>query len=353
MNIRNDEVMKEVQYCLDTSTSGALLEIIEHKWNFNIYSTTISALMYVPADTVLDFFLDNIEYCNYRIFYGNSCVIWNSDIVVRFRGDFTINRSFKRPKFEDDILISGRRAIVTDVTRKFYDTFDDVLREEHQYVSLAMKGNQGIEYATLPIKADQKFYPEMYPMLKPNANDFIEEFLQSSANVLILIGDAGTGKSALINQMILSAKKRTTVIYDKDVMTSDQVYTQFINNSLQDEGGLMILEDADIVLADRIVSQNETMSKLLNLSDGIVDTSKAKFVFSANIKNKDDIDHALIRPGRCFDIVEFSPLCRADAEIAAAAIGRELFTDKDSYTVAEIFNSKENRTEKKRKVGFV
>jgi SpoVK/Ycf46/Vps4 family AAA+-type ATPase len=217
---------------------------------------------------------------------------------------------------------------------------------------MIVNGQHGLDSITLPIKTNRKFYPEIYPNIE-NPREYISEFLNSSANVLILMGPAGLGKSAFINEIVLTAKVPTQIVFDPVVMQTDQLYTNFINRTLGENGGLMIMEDSDTVLQDRVLENNVTMARLLNLSDGIVDTSGAKFIFSANLNNKEDVDSALMRPGRCFDVAEFKNLTKPQALAAAEAIGIELYLDKDEYTVAEIFNSTSNRKQAKTKVGFI
>lgn len=344
--------INENTFRLDTSTSAAFGDIVESKWKFNIYSVMREYVLKSSAESVFDYFINRYPNMQYRVFYGNTVYLWTDNFSVRFRGELMEPDTVINNKFDDQIVFSGSYAWVRQVVRDFDQAFKDVIVPEHHIVDMIIKGNHGLDKITLPIKTDRKFYPELYPTID-NPRHFINDFLTSTSNVLILIGPPGLGKSALINEIILSARVPTQIVFDKEVMRTDQLYTNFINTTLRENGGLMIMEDADNILSDRVIANNDMMSRLLNLSDGIVNTSGAKFVFSANIKSKDDIDSALVRPGRCYDVIEFRNLTLEEAEIAAKAIGKELYTTKkDDYTVAEIFNGKSN-TKQKRKVGFV
>lgn len=340
---------------LDTSIIEACREIVINGWEFqDIFSIKRDQVMLVNADEIFDYFMNNSNLVNmrYRIFYGNTCVIWNDEVMIRFSGEFMSRRTINK-RYDEDILIEGRKSKVEEIVNSFDTFFKDKFVSDHHSVELVMQGQHGLEYASLPVKNNQHFYPELYPSLGDDPIGFIEGFLASKANVLILMGEAGMGKSALINEIILTAKRRTQVVYDKEIMGNDVLYTAFIKQALREDGGVMVMEDADNVLSDRIISNNNTMAKLLNLSDGIIDTSGAKFIFTANIKELSDIDHALTRPGRCYDIVRFTPLTYKQACIAANAIGIELHDKaEDTYTVAEIFNHTSNRHEKKIKFGF-
>jgi ATP-dependent 26S proteasome regulatory subunit len=42
------------------------------------------------------------------------------------------------------------------------------------------------------------------------------------------------------------------------------------------------------------------MSRFLNISDGLIKLPNKKLVFTTNVTNFENIDSALLRPGRCF-----------------------------------------------------
>jgi hypothetical protein len=79
-------------------------------------------------------------------------------------------------------------------------------------------------------------------------------------------------------------------------------------------------------------------------------------IFSTNLPSIRDIDSALVRPGRCFDIVTFGELTKEDAVALADKLGVELKEVKEKYTLAEIFNQQSEQTsaaKTNRKVGFI
>lgn len=344
----------KIDFNLDASVSGAFTEAMLSSLKVDsIYSVKREYLIGRTTDDIFDYFVSTYPDLQYRIFSGYVAVFWNEFVLITIFGNFHEPVKYKTNNYENDMIIYGDINLVKGMFDAFDDNFKNDIIPTHHVVSMVIEGNHGLEKISLPVKTERKFYPEMYPCLE-NPVQFISDFLNSSANVLILMGPAGLGKSALINEIILRAQVPTQIVFDINVMRNEKLYTDFISNSLRNEGGLMIMEDSDLILEDRTVGRNEMMSKLLNLSDGIVNTSGAKFIFSANITNKDDIDHALIRPGRCFDVVEFRNLTREEALVASSAIGKELFDDnKDSFTVAEIFNETGNRREAKMKVGFI
>jgi ATP-dependent 26S proteasome regulatory subunit len=98
------------------------------------------------------------------------------------------------------------------------------------------------------------------------------------------------------------------------------------------------------------------MHRFLNVGDGLVTTKGKKMIFSTNLPSIRDIDSALVRPGRCFDIVTFDVLSAVDAKTLAKKLKVKLPEVKDTYSIAEVFNAQSDNTKKSstnRKVGFI
>jgi len=188
-----------------------------------------------------------------------------------------------------------------------------------------------------------------YPWLDRSMSQYIDDYLNSEANVLILIGPPGTGKTTFIKNLIHQAGGNAKVAYDEKVLGADDFFAGFI----EDECRFLIMEDADSFLDSR-QDGNTMMHRFLNLSDGLISAADKKLVFSTNLPNIHDIDPALLREGRCFDVQQFRPLTRVEAQAVYAELGsdREL-PDGSEFTLAELFNSQPSSNKNRRGVGFV
>lgn len=185
-----------------------------------------------------------------------------------------------------------------------------------------------------------------YPWVNGDVNDYVDSYLNSSANVLILIGPPGTGKTSFIKHLIHQSGANAKISYDENIMSNDSLFASFISGSEQ----FMIMEDADAFLRSR-EDGNTMMHRFLNVSDGLVSTTGKKLIFSTNLPSVRDIDSALMRPGRCFDVLEFRALTRAEAEKVGQEQSVTIPVEGDKFTLAEIMNFQQN-TKKLRKVGF-
>lgn len=184
-----------------------------------------------------------------------------------------------------------------------------------------------------------------YPYLG-DPNEYLKKYLASNQSILLLSGPPGTGKTSLLRHLINDNNLSAEILYDEDLMLSDNVFQQFLFGPSQ----VMIIEDADAVLEHKEDTRSTLMSRFLNVSDGIIKMPNKKLIFTTNINDLGRIDSALIRPGRCYDIVHTRALSFKESKLAAEIAGLPNPMENKEYTLAELFNNTNNK--ELRKVGF-
>jgi hypothetical protein len=174
---------------------------------------------------------------------------------------------------------------------------------------------------------------DYYPYI--DTNIMFEQLITNQENIFILAGEPGTGKSKMINSLIKFVMKNPDLVpYNK--LEFDNIETQFIKAAFikgpetlaqerfwreleSNEYDFVFMDDLDFMLTKRDSEiqtsedqlRNSFLSYFLSFTDG-VQKSKTKFVITTNQTFK-DIDTALLRKGRLFDILELRKLDKTES----------------------------------------
>jgi ATPase family protein associated with various cellular activities (AAA) len=190
---------------------------------------------------------------------------------------------------------------------------------------------------------------------------FGETTLARAGGLTIFEGPPGTGKTSLLTQMIRRLEK-THVFYvlpvaqDRALSAPEFVpFWQRQNARYADRVKVIVLEDAERLLWRRGCDNREAVSSLLNITDGLMGRMLRLHVICSVNARMEDLDPAILRPGRLMNHRRFSLLTRATAERIAAS--RNLaFTprsDDPEYTLAEVLNPAVHAPPReKRTIGF-
>jgi hypothetical protein len=205
----------------------------------------------------------------------------------------------------------------------------------------------------IPLMPEKLPISEMYPFLgDETVEEYYNRFMDSSASILLLIGPPGTGKTTFIRGLLHHAQRNAIVTYDEKILERDYVFAQFIEG----DAGVMVIEDADNFLRPRDEG-NGMMHRFLNVGDGLISLKGKKLIFSTNLPSVRDVDGALTRPGRCFDVISFNNYTLEEAKILAGKLDipfDEKESKSDTYSLAEVFYKQQNTNPKKeKKMGFV
>jgi len=183
-----------------------------------------------------------------------------------------------------------------------------------------LAGNE-LDSAEIEEIADGDLIDEAYPEIKGGVRAFIERYLDSKEAVLVLQGPPGTGKTRFIRAILGEISRRNDgdaqVLYTGDMkaLETDQIFVKFITGW----DNAFVVEDADHLLKPR-AEGNQHLHRFLTIADGVVRSQGRKIIFSTNLPNVGDLDEALIRPGRCFALLNIRQLTADEAAKLAVRV---------------------------------
>lgn len=165
---------------------------------------------------------------------------------------------------------------------------------------------------------------------------------EQHAGLVLMHGLPGTGKTSYLRFLVraVAAEKRL-IFVPRSILSvlGSPEFTAFLVRVLPERESVLVLEDAESVLARR-VGDSETSaltSLLLNLTDGILnDVCKCQVVATFNIAI-DQVDPALLRAGRLQAVREFRALPAPDARRLAQHLGRDPDAIRGPTTLASVF----------------
>lgn len=264
-------------------------------------------------------------------------------VMQRDRGFFTYATNYENTS----LVIVGDKDWVEVQERLIFSKFESIRCTIEWYYTA-----DG-ESVTIKVANDLLPCDEMYPWMKVPLTTYYNNFMNSNSSILLLLGPPGTGKTSWIKGLLYETKNNGIVTYDPEILKRDYVFANFISG----EANVMVIEDADVFLKSREGHGNDLMHKFLNIGSGLISSAKKKIIFSTNLSNIRDVDEALVRPGRCYDVMQFRNLTLTEAKILAAAKGIDFNPDlcNNELSVAEVFNQKTNQEIRKfnRSVGFI
>jgi hypothetical protein len=228
---------------------------------------------------------------------------------------------------------------IPDLAIKFMGKMQEkVHRTKMCRVTWKFKADGHTDSKTVMLKDVPPALSEFYPWLPCKLEQYYDNYIASNSNILLLLGEPGTGKTSFIRYLAYLKGMSTMITYDEFLLASDSFFVDFLSD---DEHNMLVIEDAETILTDRENDGNKVMSKILNVSDGLIKILDKKVIFTANLGDIDKVDRALIRPGRAFDVMMFRALTLDEAVLAAKAAGITVPTVDREYTLAELFNKEE------------
>lgn len=312
--------------------SALVIEFLDKHKNMNVNYHSFGQIFI--NNEYVSLLKSKLELANYSYHNTNEILYFQSDNLI---GKFKYNNNGLDEGYilyndeKDKKLLQKIVNDVADTSRKL---------EIRWYTD-----NHGNYYNIVEIYDDLVF-DSMYPNISVGVDNYIDDFLESKSSILVLLGAAGTGKTGFIRYLLSRMGKKAYLTYNHELFKDDDMFAQFVSSN---SAGAFLIEDADILLKSR-ESGNELMQKFLQIGDGVVKLSGKKLIFSTNLPSTKDIDEALLRRGRTYDVLEFRALTFDEAGKACSDLKLEPLLENREYKLTELFNR--GKIRKQKSVGF-
>lgn len=207
-------------------------------------------------------------------------------------------------------------------------------------INIIVKDSGGLDLKAMEIKRT-KIDPDLfYPDDFKEVDAMIQKRLQqkNDKGIVLLHGLPGTGKTTYLRYLIGKVKKR--VMFLSPNVAGNLMNPDFIDLLIDNPNTVLVIEDAENIIMDRKVSQDSSVSNLLNISDGLMaDFLNVQLVCTFN-SPLTMVDSALMRKGRLIAKYEFGKLSVAKSQRLSDHLGFKSTIYKP-MTVAEISHQNE------------
>lgn len=232
-------------------------------------------------------------------------------------------------------IASKTEAINADVW-KIYNKHSKEDNEVAMYMHSHFMNGGNLDEKVKTIKKEELDYisEKYYPYI--DTDIMFKQFFTGNENILLLVGEPGLGKSKMSTLVLKYAFENSENLpYDKlkenPVLEEQYVNVSFVKNVevlandkfwrtielltpdfviIDDLDYMLTKRDAEVMNSDDAV-KNSFLNQFLSFTDG-VEKNQTKFIITTNQKYS-DIDTALLRKGRLFDILELRKLDRSEA----------------------------------------
>ena len=214
-------------------------------------------------------------------------------------------------------------------------------------INLISKDNYGFELKPMDIKKTRLNLDLFYE------NDFkeIDKIIQSrllkkeDKGIVLLHGLPGTGKTTYLRYLIGRLKKK--VLFVSPAIAGNIMNPEFMDLLIDNPNSILVIEDAENIIMDRKLTNDSSVSNLLNISDGLLsDFLNVQLICTFN-QPLSMVDNALLRKGRLIARYEFGKLGIAKAQQLSNHFGFDTNISKP-MTIAEIANPHEKTYESNR-----
>jgi len=251
-----------------------------------------------------------------------------------------------------------------DIVGKFAEKYQRPVPQttEGGIFYLIQQERDRVETKKVSLTAETILKPEVFDLHYGGGHatwhqEYLKKLDSRTSGLSIFEGKPGTGKTSYVRHLMGELKESHRFYFIPSSGLSILTRPDFIGfwaeqrQRHEDKKFAVVLEDSDSMLMTRGSDNRESVSALLNLSDGMLaDFLRLQIICTINCSTT-DIDPALLRPGRLVCHRVFNRLDYNQAAQLATHLGKDLPRGQD-YSLAEVFAGSPAIAPKHQRIGF-
>jgi hypothetical protein len=241
------------------------------------------------------------------------------------------------------------------VEKKIFDIFNrsvvsEITKNSVGLISMDANGSLYVREFTL----DKKIrIPDLDLYYGEDFKDFSKKLIRrltvDDKGLVLLHGKPGTGKTYFIRYLLQKLTQiNKKVLYFPPTMVdsiTDPYFFNFITDWTMDNGKrtILLIEDAEPLLASRNNNRNLGITNLLNLTDGILNDILSIQIIATFNTDLGELDDALLRPERLIARKEFTNLTLEQSKLVAEKLKLDPKIIDKEMSLAELYSIKKNK----------
>lgn len=305
---------------------------------------------------ITDFISQNESNCLCKHYFLNTLQVENALIYIKGENEniYLLITSFRIESPYSIVILYQKKGITLDSLLNILFKKRYIPRKKDKpKISLMVSEGGDLSLLDREIKAPVIDFSINYNEDFLPINELIISSLskKDSKGLVLLHGKAGAGKTTYIRYLISILSKFKKIIYLPSDIAESISSPAFVPFFINNRNCVLVIEDAENILIKRSAHSKQSISNLLNLSDGLIsDVCNIQIIctFNTDIVN---IDPALLRKGRLIAKYDFRELSIERTNALSNKLGMGNI-DKE-MVLADIYNQKDiSFNDKKSNIGF-